>query len=92
LKELKTKELSSSYVVGEGYPPVDKNISNTQTLWQLLEGDEKSIPAIKIYILWDMADSIPYLVPSPTQFQESISLPINHPKILASEVSTYIQH
>ncbi len=37
--------------------------------WQP-QGDEKSIPALKINSLWDMADSIPYLVP--TQFQESI--------------------
>jgi hypothetical protein len=29
--------------------------------------DEKSIPAFKMNILWDMPDSIPYLVPS--QFQ-----------------------
>ena len=41
-----------------------------QTIWQLSAGDEKLIPALKIKILWDMADLIPYLVP--TQFQESI--------------------
>jgi hypothetical protein len=33
-------------------------------------GDEKPIPALKINIFWDMAYSIPYLVP--TRFQESI--------------------
>ncbi len=33
-------------------------------------GDEKSIYALKINILWDMAYLIPYLVPTP--FQESI--------------------
>jgi hypothetical protein len=33
-------------------------------------GGEKTIPALKIYILRDMADSIPYFVPS--LFQESI--------------------
>jgi hypothetical protein len=32
-------------------------------------------------ILWDMTNSIPYLVPN--KFQESIFLPINRPKILA---------
>ncbi len=33
-------------------------------------GDKKSIPALKIYILWDIADLMTYLVP--IQFQESI--------------------
>jgi hypothetical protein len=32
--------------------------------------DEKSIPALKVDIFYDIADSIPYLVP--TQIQESI--------------------
>ncbi len=52
-----------------------------QTIWQLSAGDEKLIPALKIKILWDMADSIPYLVP--TQFQESIFPPKTQPKLLA---------
>ncbi len=45
------------------------------TSWILGRGDPrtKSIPAIKINILWDIADSILYLVL--TQFQESIFLP-----------------
>jgi hypothetical protein len=30
-----------------------------QTIWQLSEGDAKSIPALTINMLWD---SIPYLV------------------------------
>jgi hypothetical protein len=41
----------------------------------------KLIPALKINSLWDMADSIPYLVPS--QFQECIFPPITRPKIPA---------
>jgi hypothetical protein len=39
----------------------------------------KLIPALKNNILWDMADLIPYLVP--TQFQESIFPPMTRPKI-----------
>ncbi len=43
--------------------PIDQKISNTQTIWELLATwDEKLIPVLKIYLLWDMADSIPYLV------------------------------
>jgi hypothetical protein len=49
--------------------PIGQHISNMQTIWQL---DEKSIPALKINILWSMSDSIPHLVP--THFQESIFL------------------
>jgi hypothetical protein len=52
--------------------PIGQHISNMQTIWQLLAGDEKSIPALKIYILWSMSHSIPHLVP--THFQESIFL------------------
>ncbi len=40
---------------------IGQHISNTQTIWQLWAEDEK-IFASKIYILWDMADLIPYLV------------------------------
>jgi hypothetical protein len=40
--------------------------------------DEKSTPDLKINILWDMVDSIPYSVPS--QFQELIFLPHNPSK------------
>jgi hypothetical protein len=61
--------------------PIRQNLSNTQKIWQLSEGDEKPIPALKINILWDMADSIPYFVP--TQFQKSIFIPITRPKIPA---------
>jgi hypothetical protein len=43
--------------------------------------NEKSIPALKINILWDMTNSIPYLVPN--QFQELVFLPINRKKIPA---------
>ncbi len=59
--------------------PIGQHISNMQPIWQLLAGDEKSIPALKINILWAMYDSISYLVP--THFQESIFLPITRPKI-----------
>jgi hypothetical protein len=52
--------------------PIGQHISNMQTIWQLLAGDEKSISAFKMNILWVMADSISYLVP--THFQESIFL------------------
>jgi hypothetical protein len=44
--------------------------------------ENESIPALKIYILWDMADSIPYL--APTQFQESIFPPIKIPAQVGS--------
>ncbi len=50
--------------VGEKETPNDQQISNTQTIWQLGAGDEKSIPALKIYILCDIAYSIPYLIPT----------------------------
>ncbi len=59
--------------------PIGQHISNMQTIWQLLAGDEKSIPVLKINILGSMSDSIPHLVP--THFQESIFLPITRPKI-----------
>ncbi len=49
-------------------------------------GRTKLIPPLKIYILWDMADSIPYLVPS--QFQESIFSPVTRPKLPALEPGT----
>jgi hypothetical protein len=41
-------------------------------MWQLSTEDEKSIPAVNI--LWDMADSTPYFVP--TQFRELILFPL----------------
>ncbi len=50
--------------------PFEKHISNTQTIWPLIAGDEKSFPALKINILWDIPDFILHLVP--TQLQESI--------------------
>ncbi len=52
------------------YTSIGQHIFNTQTIWQLSAGDYKSIPALKIYILWNTTNSIPYL--GPTQFQESI--------------------
>jgi hypothetical protein len=66
------------YVACEGRTPLlDKTFPIMETIWQLSLGDEMSIPALKINILWDMADSIPYLVP--TQLQELI-LPSPRPK------------
>jgi hypothetical protein len=66
-------------VWGKAIPiAIGKQIFSTQTIWQLSAGDEKSIPALKINILWDIADSIQHLVP--TQFQESIFTPINRLK------------
>ncbi len=53
--------------------PISQHISKTQTMWQLSAGDEMSIPAFKINILWDVPALIPYLVP--TQFQELIFTP-----------------
>ncbi len=50
-------------------------------MWQLSAGGQKSIAALKTIILWDMADSIPYLVP--TQFQESTFSSNNPSKIPA---------
>ncbi len=61
MKEFKISELSSSYVVFGGRTTQHANFK---------EGDEKSIPALKINISWDMADLISYLVP--TTFPESI--------------------
>jgi hypothetical protein len=55
--------------------PFEKHISNTQTIWLLIAGDEKSIPALKINILWDMSDFVSYFVP--TQLQESILSPLH---------------
>ncbi len=67
VKELKISELLLAYVVCRGRTPLlVNNLSNTQTIWQLLTGDG-------MITLWYTADSIPYLVPS--QFQESIFLP-----------------
>jgi hypothetical protein len=72
--------------------PIGQYFSKTQSIWQLSAGDEYSIPALN---LWDMADSIPYLVPF--QFQESIFSLITHPKNLALEqrvrydYSTYME-
>ncbi len=43
---------------------IGQDISNMQTKWQLSAGNEKSIPALKINILWDMANSIPFLAPN----------------------------
>ncbi len=53
--------------------PIGQHISDTQTIGQLSAGDEKSIPALKINIFWDMADSILYFVP--THFKESLLPP-----------------
>jgi hypothetical protein len=48
------------YVVCGGRTPL---LVNKQTIWQLCwHGDEKLIPVLKINILWDMADLIPYMV------------------------------
>jgi hypothetical protein len=41
---------------------IGQHISNTQTIRQLTKGGEKSFPVLKISMLWNMADSIPYLV------------------------------
>jgi hypothetical protein len=58
----------------EEEPPIffGQRISNMQTIWQLSAG-AKSQFLLKIYIFWDMADSIQYLVP--TQFKESFLPP-----------------
>jgi hypothetical protein len=64
--------------------PIGQHISNVQTIWQLSAGNEKSVPALKINIYVDIADSIPYLVP--TQFQELIFSPITRPKISEPEL------
>ncbi len=48
----------------EGHPYWSTHFQH-QTIWQLLARDEKSIPALKIYIFRDMADSILYLIPHP---------------------------
>jgi hypothetical protein len=62
VKELKISELPLAYVVCWGRTPLlVNNLSSTQTIWQLLTRDG-------MITLWDMADSIPYLVPS--LFQE----------------------
>jgi hypothetical protein len=61
------KELKISVRAEEGHPFWSTHF---QTIWQLSAAEEKSISAFKINILWDMAASIPYLVP--TQFQELI--------------------
>ncbi len=58
--------------------PIGQHICNTQAIWQLSAGDEKSIPALKIYIFRDMADSILYSIP--TQLQKSIPPPPPHPQ------------
>jgi hypothetical protein len=44
-----------------------QDISNTQTKWQLSAGDETTISGLKIDVLWDTADSNPYLVPPKVQ-------------------------
>ncbi len=51
--------------VGGGHPYY--SITNPQTIWRLFAGDEKSIPALKINNVWDMAYSVPYLVPQMLQ-------------------------
>jgi hypothetical protein len=48
--------------VGEGHPYY--SISNPQTIWRLFAG---SIPALKINNVWDMAYSVPHLVPQMLQ-------------------------
>jgi hypothetical protein len=62
--------------VVEKETPIAQHISSTQTIWQMLAGDEKSIPALIINIFWDMTYSIPNM--APTQFQVSIPPPITH--------------
>ncbi len=75
--------------VAEGHPySIGQHISNTQTKCQLSAGDEKSIPALKINILLNTTNSIPYLVP--TQFQESI-FPRNPFKNTVLDGKSYIQ-
>ncbi len=53
--------------------PIGQHISYTQTIWQLSAGNEKLIP-----ILRNMANSVPYLVP--TLIKESIFSPVTRPK------------
>ncbi len=50
-------------VWGKDTPIGHQHISNMQTIWKLSAGDEKSIPALKINISCDMADSIPHSFP-----------------------------
>jgi hypothetical protein len=75
VKAFRISELSSYVVCGGRTSPIGPHIFNMQTIWHWSAGDDKSIPALKMYILWNMVDSIPYLVP--TQFQESI-FPLEH--------------
>jgi hypothetical protein len=63
MKELKSSELSSSFVVCGGEDtPIGQHTSNTQTIWLLSAGNKKYVTALKD-ILWKMAESIPYSIP-----------------------------
>jgi hypothetical protein len=66
MKEL--KNCRCHVVINCGGKAQGPPISNTQTIWQLSDGEENLILALIINILWDVADSITYLVP--TQFQD----------------------
>jgi hypothetical protein len=79
---MKISELSLSYsklCVGKDTPLLSKKILTCKQFGSCRQRDEKSIPALKINILRDMAVSNPYLVP--TQFQELIFPLIIRPKI-----------
>jgi hypothetical protein len=82
VKELKISALSSLFVVCGGKntfigQPHFQNANNMAAVGRV----EKLIPALKINILWDMVNSIPYLVP--TQFQDLIFPKKTRPKIPA---------
>jgi hypothetical protein len=64
--------ISREGIEGLSYWPTHFQHANNMAV---VAGNEKSIPALKTNILWDMVDLIPYLVP--TQFQESIPPPIS---------------
>ncbi len=75
--------------MGEGHPYMVNTFTTRKKYSSYRQGGEKSIPALKMYILWNMVDSIPYLVP--TQFQESIFPPGARLKILAQKFSISVQ-
>jgi hypothetical protein len=55
------------YCVQEKITSIRQHISNKKTIRQMSEVDEKSIPALKINIFWDMVKLISYLVPNQIQ-------------------------
>ncbi len=57
--------------MGEENPNWSTHFQQANNITAISVGDEKSIPALKSNIVWDMADMIPYLFL--TQFQELIS-------------------